>query len=266
MPPYLARAGVIAASHVRCREAGLDPGLSRPRQILTGKDLRDFRLAHAVLLSLVRPLLKSIHDRLYDQTTVLIFCDAGGTILDLMSAPEMLTECEKSGLWQGASLREESAGTNAVALSLLQNRPVAVAGEQHYARIFQRWFCAAAPVRDPSGDVIGYMDVSSDNENACGCAMALAETAALLVEKELVIRRISKTVPGRAVRISEDRLKVLELYGRGLEVGEIAGRLHIAEPTVKKRMNKVRQALSVPNARAAVWEAVRLGLIDPTTT
>ena len=52
-------------------------------------------------------------------------------------------------------------GTNAAALSLLENQPGCVLAQEHYSYFFHQRFCAAAPFHDPEKNVVGTVCIST---------------------------------------------------------------------------------------------------------
>jgi transcriptional regulator of acetoin/glycerol metabolism len=57
-------------------------------------------------------------------------------------------------------------GTNGAGTALAVNRPVAVIGPDHYSLPFHDATCLAAPLRKPTGELIGAIDLSTHVEDA----------------------------------------------------------------------------------------------------
>lgn len=196
-----------------------------------------------------------------------IFCDRVGRALVVVA--ERLVEecCAAGGIGPGTSLREESCGTNAVALAMRIGRRVVIRGSDHYCALFEDWSCIAAPVTLPDGEVAGYLDLSLHHEEGLRYAAAIFELTLGLLKKELVAAptpatpTVSNDSPKRMLTARQK--EALVLYGTGLSLAEIAVRMMIGEDAVKKHLQEARARLGTENNRAAYYEAVRRGILPP---
>ena len=66
----------------------------------------------------------------------------------------------KVALLPGFSWNEAEVGTNAVGTALVERRPMEVRGAEHYSEANGILFCAAAPIHDPFGELVGLLDLS----------------------------------------------------------------------------------------------------------
>jgi PAS domain S-box-containing protein len=79
---------------------------------------------------------------------------------------------DRSGLKQafcllpGYDWSESSMGTNGAGTALVERRPVAVVGAEHYLELFGGCTCTAAPLLDGEGALLGAIDASSAVEHA----------------------------------------------------------------------------------------------------
>lgn len=73
--------------------------------------------------------------------------------------------------------------------------------------------------------------------------------------------RVAPKASPASVGISERQFDILQLMEAGLSNKEIAGRLEIAESTVKAHVSRLIEALAVHNRLACVMEAQRLGIL-----
>jgi hypothetical protein len=116
--------------------------------------------ANHLLLAAVERVIGPHHYAGPQKNDIYILCDLELVALKLFAAPEVLTAALEIGVKPGATFTEESCGTNALALAREHKRLVAVRGEQHYCRLFKDWWCVAAPVKGPAGNILGYLDIS----------------------------------------------------------------------------------------------------------
>ena len=75
---------------------------------------------------------------------------------------------------------------------------------------------------------------------------------------DAVMRRTS----GESSRLTARELDVLRLLAEGLSAGEIGGRLHLSESTVKSHLGHIYQKLGATNRTQALMTAMRTGLLS----
>ena len=75
---------------------------------------------------------------------------------------------------------------------------------------------------------------------------------------DAVMRRTS----GESSRLTPRELDVLRLLAEGLSAGEIGGRLHLSESTVKSHVGHIYQKLGATNRTQALMTAMRTGLLS----
>lgn len=86
----------------------------------------------------------------------------------------------------GVNLSEQRIGTTAMACALTEGRPVAVSGPEHYFSANQVFNCAAAPIIDPSGRIIGSIDITREHPLEQGSALSLVGQCAQTIERRLI--------------------------------------------------------------------------------
>jgi transcriptional regulator of acetoin/glycerol metabolism len=106
-------------------------------------------------LTLARPIIEDVYQFVEDSTCLIAFADAAGRILDVIGDPLLRSELETVGWTAGACWSEEAAGTNGLALALVESFPAQVAGTDHYLTILAPYCTTAAPVYDSTGSLIG---------------------------------------------------------------------------------------------------------------
>ena len=94
----------------------------------------------------------------------------------------------------GVDLSEGAIGTSAMACALKERRPVRVFGPEHFFSANRLFHCAAAPIVDPRGGLIGTVDITRGSPHADFGALSLVTRCAHAIEYELFRR-----VPARAI-------------------------------------------------------------------
>ncbi|HEY9096516.1 MAG TPA: GAF domain-containing protein, partial [Hydrogenophaga sp.] len=141
--------------HVPSKVPALDPvskgtlnaALSRNRSLLQAAELE----LHALESSLAGTRCR------------VILTDANGVIVHVMQgeqAPEQTVLNQASRI--GVNLGEGQLGTTAPGIVVQTGMASAVLGCEHYYDMFQALRCAAAPIRDVHGRMVGVLDVSTE--------------------------------------------------------------------------------------------------------
>ncbi len=187
----------LARSWQRSRNAGLSPvgrfqdvpRLAEPalRQNLEGH--RDF-LAHA------RPVMEHLFAQVRDSQSMVILADRSGLLVHALGDPDFLSKAERVALTPGAFWQEQYRGTNAIGTALVEGVPVEIRGAEHFLERNGFLTCTAAPIFDPSGQVLGVLDISSDQRNHHPHTRGLVRTAAQMIENRLLLSR-----HGRSLRL-----------------------------------------------------------------
>jgi len=94
----------------------------------------------------------------------------------------------------GVDLGERSLGTNAPGLVARTGEAVTVLGAEHFFSSVTPFFCAAAPIRNVHGEVVGVLDVTREGEPFRFDAAALIATHAAGIENRLLIAQTRDAV------------------------------------------------------------------------
>lgn len=158
-----------------------DPSSSREPTFFGPSALKDRREASAAAWHHVRPVLESLSHQLAQGGFLGVWADTQGVILHRKGGGTFLTTAQRVELLEGANWAEGARGTNAIGTALRESCEVAVVGRAHLQRPNHNLVCYASPVRNPTGELIGVLDVTSRVE----CAQAMAP-AALLAAKRAI--------------------------------------------------------------------------------
>ena len=97
---------------------------------------------------------------------VVFLTDAEGYILYALGEGEIWDYCRAKNAVVGSSFHERFGGTTAPAMALRLGRPYQMIAEEHYLKAVHVATCAAAPIRDSSGKIIGSLDITASYETA----------------------------------------------------------------------------------------------------
>ncbi|QOR69838.1 GAF domain-containing protein [Ruania alkalisoli] len=204
LPPFVDP--VVADSWRRSRGSGLDPESATAILGLPGDDLDAYRSQHplAGVMPVVRELL--VGAAASDGLVVAVSDDVG-RLLWVEGSHGTRSTVDRVGFVEGALWREEQVGTNAPGTALATRRAVQVLGAEHFARPVRSLNCVAAPIHDPTGRVLGVLDITGGEPAGSRMMLSLVRAAAGTIERELAATSPHVFEPDRTeVRLLGDPL------------------------------------------------------------
>lgn len=173
---------IIVESHARCRHQGLKTYESSD---YSAQALADFRVTlerNARLIAQASSVVEMLGKRVGDFGSMIVLTDGNGTILRTRCQSAFNDYAEKVALRPGVGWSESSKGTNAIGTALVLETDIYVHGDEHYIQSNHFLSCAASPIVDHSGNVIGVLDVSGDQRSFHPHTMMLVEMCARTIE------------------------------------------------------------------------------------
>ncbi len=173
---------LILESHARCKFLGLK---SFEACDFSAQMLADFRVTlerNARLIAQATSVVEMLGKCVGDFGSMIVLTDGTGTILRTRCQSTFIEHAEKVALRPGVSWAESSKGTNAVGTALILESDIYVHGNEHYIQSNHNLTCAASPILDHSGNVIGVLDVSGDKRSFHPHTMVLVEMCARTIE------------------------------------------------------------------------------------
>jgi len=175
----------VLRSWLRCADAGLAARRSPPIEPVEATRLRELQQLNEGLIRLCRPELETLSAEARETGSVVILTDGEGMILDAIGDPGFRGQAERVALRPGVSWRESITGTNAIGVALAERRPSAVNGGEHFFSSHRVLSCAAMPILDPRGAILGVLDMSGPSEGGMGHALGMVRMAVDQVEHRL---------------------------------------------------------------------------------
>lgn len=179
---------LIERSWQRSLNAGLTPEQCRREARLSQPEFRDIRERNHTLLDIARPQLESLFEQIQDTQCAVLLADHTGTVLHGVGDAAFVPEARRVELMPGGVWSEDARGTNAIGTAASEGRSVVVHGQEHFLNQNGFLTCAAVPVFDPTGQVIGVLDISSDARHSQRHTMALVNLAVSMIENSLLER------------------------------------------------------------------------------
>ena len=175
----------IQRSWQRCAETGLSIDLKSELELANKSAMSELREQNASLLAQAQPEMENLYSHIMNTQSMVILSDSGGTILHAMGNSDFMSRAQRVALQPGISWREDIIGTNAIGTALIEQGPVFVGGAEHFFERNTFLNCSAAPILDPTGSVIGVLDISGDHRQPQEHTMALVRMSAQMIENRL---------------------------------------------------------------------------------
>ncbi|KQW45695.1 MULTISPECIES: sigma-54-dependent Fis family transcriptional regulator [unclassified Roseateles] len=182
--------GPLQASWARCRDFGLAPE-GRPQgaphasaaQLARALEHRHALMAHA------KPVMAFLNEQVQGSDSLVLLADAHGLLLHASGDAPFADRAARVALRPGALWSEQWRGTNAIGTALAEGAPVVVHAGEHYLARNGFLTCAAAPIADPAGQLLGVLDISGDRRGYHRHTLALARSGARMIEHQLFLDR-----------------------------------------------------------------------------
>ncbi|MDQ5896947.1 MAG: sigma-54 dependent transcriptional regulator, acetoin dehydrogenase operon transcriptional [Pseudomonadota bacterium] len=177
---------LLQRSWQRSRQAGLTPagqGSSAPHasavQLARAQDRQRELIDHA------RPVLEFLFEQTHGTDSVVLLADDQGMVLDAIGDTDFSQRAARVALRPGAIWNERLRGTNAIGTCLAEEQALIIHGDEHYLDRNGFLTCAASPIIDPAGRIIGAIDISGDHRQAHRHTLGLVRSAARMIEQRL---------------------------------------------------------------------------------
>jgi sigma-54 dependent transcriptional regulator, acetoin dehydrogenase operon transcriptional activator AcoR len=136
-------------------------------------------------LPLIRPQMEDLHQYIEGAGTLILCADVHCVIGDGVGDRDVAEALQAIGITPGACWDEETCGTNALALAMIEAAPVAVTGAAHYVRELHPYFEAAAPIFDGLGLPIGVIAVVGQRDDCHPHSLGMVTAAAQAITNQL---------------------------------------------------------------------------------
>ena len=172
----------IDQSHQRCAAFGLSRIERLDYSPLGRSDLGVVRERNQRLYAHAAPVMEMLYEQIVNSESMVLLCDATGTILHSIGDQDFLNRASKVALQPGVNWSEQAKGTNAVGTALIEESPTLVHADEHYMHANHFLTCSAAPILDPRGNILGVLDVSGDQRSYHQHTMGLVKMSARMIE------------------------------------------------------------------------------------
>jgi len=182
----------VLASWQRCLELNLDPAQPRPLPHLKGRELEKLLEAKAEMIEIAKPIIDLTSVSIRGTAFILTLADGDGYVLIVAGNDDVMAMARRNNYTVGCLRSEAFAGTNAIGLCLIEERPVQLTGAEHYNLHHHPWTCSSAPIRNSKGGIIGAITLSGPSLGRHQHTLALVTAAAEAVESQLREKELIK--------------------------------------------------------------------------
>lgn len=176
----------VGVSWQRAHARGMSPRHRCDDAVLDRPSLKRLRADNERLIAIARPELENLRQQIGDSGSAVLLSDAQGVILERQGDPRFRARSQRVALSPGACWEESSRGTNAIGLALAEGSCASVHGPEHFLDCNTFLTCAATPIRDVAGNIIGALDVSGDQSARQIHALGLVRMGARLIENRIL--------------------------------------------------------------------------------
>lgn len=179
----------IVESWIRCYKTGVLPYNTSLHSALSDKDLRRLLNEKEKLINVAKPVMSNLYKFVKGSGFVVVLTDERGYIMEVFCDDDSLQNSITKNFFQGASWREEEAGTNAIGTALEIGEPIQVSGAEHYCRKHHCLTCSAAPIFNSNGCMIGILDMSGASYASHLHTLGMVVAAAEAIMAQISIQR-----------------------------------------------------------------------------
>ncbi len=244
----------IKLSHERCIKKGITPDSVYSRRVLDGEVLNQKLEYNKELIKTAEPFLNHLYNFVRGTDFFAILNDGEGCILSVVGDEGILSEANRLKMIPGAYMDEESIGTNAMSVVLSEGIPVQVSGKEHYIKSYHQWTCSAAPIKDPSGKLIGIIDLTGYSKNVHPHTLGIVVAAANAIERMLEVNRINSMLT-----ISKQHIEsIFNSISSGILTSDLSGNITSINKQIVKMFGYSEYELKKMKAWSLVegWDEV----------
>ncbi|MFU2208230.1 sigma-54-dependent Fis family transcriptional regulator [Solidesulfovibrio sp. C21] len=220
----------IMRSWQRSRAACV-PSVGVPMVLLNHVEFHTIIKKNEFFVTIAARIMDELLENILPSKSCIILTDADGVYLHTIGAGEGFgrgTTCPLRGLIS----RETVDGTTAMGLCLEEKAPVCVLGCEHYNSHFDGWSCAAAPIFDNKGNLVGSLSLTLERDKFHQHTFGLVIAAARAITEQMRLRRLLQEVQ-----------TLMELLGEAVVMVDANGAIRLIN-RYAKRLFHIREDVS----------------------
>ncbi|SCC34342.1 sigma-54-dependent Fis family transcriptional regulator [Bacillus wiedmannii] len=178
----------ISESWHRCKQANVNPHMNKGQKILSSDIFQDQKKKSEIFLDIAIPQLQNMRKTIDELQMMALLIDPDGYVLSLSGNQQTLKRAKHINFIEGVKWTEAAVGTNAIGTALQIEEAIMISGTEHYSVASHSWSCAAAPIHNDDGKLIGILDFSCPIEFSHPYMLGMVTSIAHAIERECSIR------------------------------------------------------------------------------
>ncbi|PFV83727.1 sigma-54-dependent Fis family transcriptional regulator [Bacillus sp. AFS059628] len=178
----------ISESWHRCKQANVNPHMNKGQKILSSNIFQDQKKKSEIFLDIAIPLIQKMRKTIDELQMMALLIDPDGYVLSLSGNQQTLKRAKHINFIEGVKWTEAAVGTNAIGTALQIEEAIMISGTEHYSVASHSWSCAAAPIHNDDGKLIGVLDFSCPIEFSHPYMLGMVTSIAHAIERECSIR------------------------------------------------------------------------------
>lgn len=225
--------GQFAQAWARSVRYGVDSTTIPPAMPIKVDELQRRLFANRRLLESAIPFIDHFY-RTVESECIVALCDADGILL-AARGERLPDELLMQHTTPGVSWHERVFGANALGTTLAEDRPVHMVGEDHFIRGFHGMSCAATPVHDPSGKLVGGLAIAAFKTEHSPYMLGTVMSIGHAIEQAMVLRTEhyrTLLLKQKIIETTRNPILITDKYGLLLHMNDSARDLYGMEQAV----------------------------------
>jgi sigma-54 dependent transcriptional regulator, acetoin dehydrogenase operon transcriptional activator AcoR len=176
------------------------------------------------LVEIAKNEMTNLYQQVAGSGYSIMLSDHEGVVLNYVGDPMFTTAAANTGMRPGAVWTERSQGTNGIGTCLVERSPLVIHRDAHFFTKNTGLSCSAAPIFDPTGNLVGVLDASSESQMAQQHTVVLVNMSAQLIENRLFSCRMRD----HFILRFHSRAEFVGTLGEGVVAFDPAGRITAA--------------------------------------
>ncbi|MDA2093415.1 MULTISPECIES: sigma-54-dependent Fis family transcriptional regulator [Bacillus] len=178
----------ISESWHRCKQANVNPHMNKGQKVLSSHIFREQKKKSEIFLDIALPQIQNMRKTIDELQMMALLIDPDGYVLSLSGNKQTLKRAKHINFIEGVKWTEAAVGTNAIGTALEIEEAIMISGTEHYSVVSHSWSCAAAPIHNDDGKLIGILDFSCPIEFSHPYMLGMVTSIAHAIERECSIR------------------------------------------------------------------------------
>lgn len=218
----------ILDSWERSRQFNVN-AIQQKKQLCSPEELKKRQADNTILLHAAHDYLEDIYSKILDGQGVVVLSDAEGFIIFALGDERTMRETTAPEL--GNDCREATMGTNGVGTCLAIKKPIQIWAEEHYYQGNHIWYCSGAPIFDPTGNLLGCLNVTGTSQSVHAHTLGMVLGMANAIERQIKINQITdenqKVIRKQEITLNliTDGVLIVDTTGRITEINQHALRM-----------------------------------------